>query len=69
MNLQIFEIFKNFIFCTYLALNREKFNNYLTQSQSSAGGHLVYFMQPERNCSYDRDREGLHSLHLRMWII
>ena len=25
-------------------LNREKFNNYLTQSQSSAGGHLVYFM-------------------------
>ena len=43
-NLQIFEIFKNFIFCTYLALNREKLKNYLTQSQSSAGGHLVYFM-------------------------
>ena len=36
--------FQKFHFCTYLALNREKFNNYLTQSQSSAGGHLVYFM-------------------------
>ena len=31
------EIFKNFNFCTYLALNRGKFNNYLTQSLFSAG--------------------------------
>ena len=44
MNLEIFKIFENFIFRTYLALNRGKFNNYLTLSQSSAGGQLVYFM-------------------------